>query len=458
MMKLFKTLGRKKAPPQPPQNAPEKPPENLSYGGEMAAHLSADLLMPETRNMIRAIADQISFGHKPQASSAEDRDHPAAEIAPLSRNPVDEDPTAAPPSEGMQKLLNELSRKLFPHRHSKDENAKNPALLLEKLREDLSKLEPTPLEKIAPTAASENLDPTAAAILARSGMPADISAGMEDSISDPSSSEDSATSPKSVGGDTKPEHATKEALGNPFSLVNINRGATSAVAITPSVQHQDIEEDTSKKKSRRKQVVERSTVNYRKKLQQSRFSRRRYLREYRGTTILGAIFSFFLLVGFTVGTVVTNVSVIIPQTRINQDAGKQSEAFRNEIDRNQPKLTGLLQRRQSLEQKLQSLTDNFVSSNQIRDDYTRFLNKLDEDPRVEVSEQTIEAVENELPNIQAINVSFRVTTSFLLWLKYRNQMVREYDDINVIEETITAPPGIATVNVFIRLSRPGRSD
>ena len=98
-----------------------------------------------------------------------------------------------------------------------------------------------------------------------------------------------------------------------------------------------------------------------------------------------------------------------------------------------------------------------MTSNQIRDDYTQFLNKLDEDPRVEVSEQTIEAVENELPNIKAINVSFRVTTSFLLWLKYRNQMIREYDDINVIEETITAPPGIATVNIFIRMSRPGRS-
>ena len=132
----------------------------------MAAHLSADLLMPETRTMIKAMADQINFGHKPQASSSEHSDITTSEITPLSRNPVDEDPTAAPPSEGMQKLLNELSRKLFPHRHSKDENAKNPELLLEKLREDLSKLKPKPLEELTPSQPTENLDPTAAAILA----------------------------------------------------------------------------------------------------------------------------------------------------------------------------------------------------------------------------------------------------------------------------------------------------
>ena len=116
-----------------------------------------------------------------------------------------------------------------------------------------------------------------------------------------------------------------------------------------------------------------------------------------------------------------------------------------------------MQRRQDLDQKLNDLTNNFVDVNVIRDDFAAFLNLLDEDPRVEVSEQTIEAIDNELPNIQAINVSFRIQTSFLLWLKYRNQMIRTYDDINVIEETITAPPAISTVNVFIKMSRPGRT-
>ena len=413
----------------------------LTYGGEMAANLSSDVLMPETRDLLQKLSDQIGFGSKVNTASEE-------QITP---NSFDDDPTAKPPSDGMKKLLNEMSRKLFPHRHSTDENATNPSALLEKLKADLANLKPTPIAEAVPEATSpDDLDPTAAAILERSGLSAD---GVEAS----DTAQDTPASQKAVSGDTKPEHASKEALANPFSLVNINRGAASAMPITPSVQHQDIEEDTSKKKSKRKQPAERTTVNYKKKLMQSRFSRRRYLREYSGTTILGAIFSFLVLIGFTVGTVVTNVSVLIPQTRINQDAGKQSEAFRNEIDRNQPKLSGLLQRRQDLDQKLNDLTNNFVDVNVIRDDFAAFLNLLDEDPRVEVSEQTIEAIDNELPNIQAINVSFRIQTSFLLWLKYRNQMIRTYDDINVIEETITAPPAISTVNVFIKMSRPGRT-
>ena len=321
---------------------------------------------------------------------------------------------------------------------------------MKKLREDLANHSPKAIADVTPTSsAQEDLDPTAAAILARSSLePASAEAA--------ETKGDTATG-KSVSGDTKPEHASQEALANPFSLVNINRGASSAVAITPSVQHQDVEEP-SKRKSRRKQTVERATINYKKKLVQSRFSRRRFLREYSSNTILGAIFSFLVLIGFTVGTIVTNVSVIIPQTKLNQEAGKQSEAFRNQIDRDQPKLTGLLQRRQSLETKLNNLIESFVTSNQIRDDFSAFLNLLDKDPRVEVSEQTIEALENELPGIEAISVSFRVKTKFLLWLKYRNQMIRTYQDINVIQETITAPPGVSTVDIFIQMSRTGRNN
>ena len=441
MKTFFNKWGRKKTPMPDLPNQPQGQPHDYApQGGEMAANLSADVLMPETRNLLKSVSEQIGFGTKVSTSSGD-------AITPQS---YDVDPTAAPPSEGMQKLLNDLSKKLFPHRHSSDEKATNPSILLKKLREDLANHSPKAIADVTPTpSAQEDLDPTAAAILARTSLePASAEAA--------ETKGDTATG-KSVSGDTKPEHASQEALANPFSLVNINRGASSAVAITPSVQHQDVEEP-SKRKSRRKQTVERATINYKKKLVQSRFSRRRFLREYSSNTILGAIFSFLVLIGFTVGTIVTNVSVIIPQTKLNQEAGKQSEAFRNQIDRDQPKLTGLLQRRQSLETKLNNLIESFVTSNQIRDDFTAFLNLLDEDPRVEVSEQTIEALENELPGIEAISVSFRVKTKFLLWLKYRNQMIRTYQDINVIQETITAPPGVSTVDIFIQMSRTGRNN
>ena len=348
----------------------------------------------------------------------------------------------------MQKLLNDLSKKLFPHRHSSDEKATNPSILLKKLREDLANHSPKAIADVTPTPSEqEDLDPTAAAILPAQALSLHPLKLLKRQMMPPPG--------KSVSGDTKPEHASQEALGNPFSLVNINRGASSAVAITPSVQHQDVEEP-SKRKSRRKQTVERATINYKKKLVQSRFSRRRFLRIWQ-QHYFGRYLQLLSLLAL-LWVIVTNVSVIIPQTKLNQEAGKQSEAFRNQIDRDQPKLTGLLQRRQSLETKLNNLIESFVTSNQIRDDFTAFLNLLDEDPRVEVSEQTIEALENELPGIEAISVSFRVKTNFLLWLKYRNQMIRTYQDINVIQETITAPPGISTVDIFIQMSRTGRNN
>ena len=442
MKTFFNKWGRKKTPMP---KAQEQQQDHMPQGGEMAAHLSADVLMPETRDLLKSVSAQIGFGSKISAPTQ----------TPITPQSYDVDPTAAPPSEGMQKLLNDLSKKLFPHRHSSDEKSINPSILLKKIREDLANHSPKAIEDLTPTpSAQDDLDPTAAAILARTSLDTDASKSADTAAE---SAPTNTVSGQIVSGDTKPEHASQEALANPFSLVNINRGATSAVAITPSVQHQDVEE-TSKRKSRRKQTVERATINYKKKLVQSRFSRRRFLREYSSNTILGAIFSFLVLIGFTIGTIVTNVSVIIPQTKLNQEAGKQSEAFRNQIDRDQPKLTGLLQRRQSLEEKLNKLIEEFVTSNQIRDDFTAFLNLLDEDPRVEVSEQNVEVIENELPGIEGISVSFRVKTNFLLWLKYRNQMIRTYQDINVIQETITAPPGISTVDIFVQMSRPGRNN
>ena len=457
MMKIFGITFGRKTPASSQQPKGHKQAETTSPAsmtGAMAANLSADMLMPETRSLLHTLSGKIGM----PSSDASIRQNDQKTASAFDDTPF---------SDSMKALLNDLSKRLFPHRHATNETAIDTGALLEKLRGDLKNLTPKEISEITPpdhaqemAAIDAPLDDIARDILARAGLDA---ASSPDTVSDTASGTSADKAGSQVSGDTKPEHATKEALSNPFSLVNINRGAASAIPIAPGMDDADNNMDQAagdsrkKRSSRRKKPVERSTVNYKKKLQQTRFSRRRFLREYGGNTILGAIFSFLLLIGFTVGTIVTNVSVIIPQTRINQDAGKQSEAFRNEIDRNQPKLSSLLKRRQDLEERLTTLTNNFVNVNQIRDDFTAFLNILDQDERVTVSEQTIEAIENELPNIEAISVTFRLETSFLLWLKYRNQMIRKYEDINVVEETITAPPGVSTVQIYIKMSRPGRS-
>lgn len=440
MMKFFS----KKTPAKKPQAAQAAPPA-ISSSGDMAANLTVDILRPEARSLLQDLTDRLK-GKTPAHSNNADSNNASIEHgsdAASFSNPLDGsfDPSK-PPSEGMQSLLNTLSQKLFPHRHNGDDTAVDARALLDSLREKLQAAPPPSIHdqmaEQAKMAEQADLDPTAQTILERS---------ME--------AEEKLDVKAPLSGDTKAERATPEALANPFSLVNINRGAASAIPISPGID-KTTEDMTPKKKGKRAQRTERATVSYKKKLMQTRFSRRRFLRDYSGTTILSVIFLFILLLGVSVGTVVGNVMVLIPETRINQDAGKQSEAFRNEIARNEPKLAQILQRRQNIDAKVEDALDEFVTTKQIRDEFTALIEELDDDPRVEVSGQQIEAIENELPNVQAISVSFNVKTTFLLWLKYRIQMIRTYDDINVIQETIEAPPGVPTVNISITMSRPGR--
>ncbi|MCE2517192.1 MAG: hypothetical protein J4F41_05005 [Alphaproteobacteria bacterium] len=425
MMRWF----RKK---QAPVAETASPQASSPVMGDMASSLSADALRPEAQSLLRDLAMRLM----------------GTTAAPA---PAPHNDTA---SDGMMALVQDLSRKLFPHRHKSDEASVDPKILLDNLREQLEKAPRTSFEDAAPmihaAPSAAELDSTAMAILERSGM----SAGEAASGDINEDATDTATA--KLSGDTKPDHASPEALANPFSLVNINRGAASAIPIAPGAD-QASEDMTPKKKGRRGARTERSTVSYNKKLAQSRFSRRRFLRDYSGTNILTVIFMFILLVGVTVGTVVTNFTVLIPQTRINQDAGKQSESFRNEIALNEPKLAQLLQRRQAIDVKVEKALEAFVPTNQIREDFTNFIETLEDDPRVEVEGQQIEAIDNELPNVQSIVVSVNLKTTFLLWLKYRNQMIREFGEVNVIEENIDAPAGIPTVNVFIKMSRPGRT-
>lgn len=241
---------------------------------------------------------------------------------------------------------------------------------------------------------------------------------------------------------------------NPFSLINIKRRATFSI---PAYASKVAAEANAQKTPQTTEKIERTTVSYKKKLMQSRFSRRRFLRDYNGTTILSVIATFLLFASVSIGASVGNIAILIPKTRVNKDAGQRAETFRSEITFNEPKLTKLLQRRQSIELKLEKALAAFVDTNQIRDDFSKFISVLEDDPRIEVSGQQIEAIESELENIESIVVSFNVRTSFLLWLKYRNEMIRRIGEINVIEERIEAPAGQPTIDIFIKMSRPGRN-
>ena len=384
---------------------------------EMSASLTAQSLRPDAQEMLSRLNTQV-------------KDKGIMRVASLA----DAVQTDRPISDGMRNLLSGLSVKLFPHRHQSDGTSTDAKALVENLR---SKLAQSPRKAIE--------------------APQGTSAALQQAVSmDQADDDQTARSPK-LQGETKPEHASAEALANPFSLVNINRGAASGNSISPGISSSN--DGASKRRINTKTNAggERTTVTYKKKLQQLRFSRRRFLRDYNGTNLLTVIFMFLLVVGFNGGTIFANVSILIPQTKINQDAGKQSVAFRNQIDRDTPKLSGLLNQRKANNERVKQALEAFASTADIRNDFSSFINMLDEDPRVEVSEQSIEAEANDLPKVENITVSFKAKTNFLLWLQYRNKFIRRIGEINVLEETIIAPPNVSTVEIIIKMSRPGRS-
>lgn len=399
------------------QQADLSPMTSSASNAELSASLSAETLRPEAQEMLGNLGKQI-------------KDKGIMRVASLS----DAVQIDKPISDGMRNLLKSLSTKLFPHRHQTDAASTDAKTLVENLREKLTQ---TPQKGIT--------------------APKDQTPAIGETVAMDQADDDQESSP-SLQGETKPEHASPEALANPFSLVNINRGAVSGNAISPGITS-GASDGSSKRRINTNAKIdgERTTVSYKKKLQQLRFSRRRFLRDYNGSQILAVIFMFLLLIGFNGGTIFTNVSVLIPQTKVNQDAGKQAAAFRNQIDRDTPKLSGLLNQRKANNERVNQALEDFATTAEIRNDFSAFINELDEDPRIEISEQTIESEKNDLPKVENITVSFKAKTNFLLWLQFRNKFIRRIGEINVIEETIIAPPNVPTVDITIKMSRPGRS-
>ena len=90
-----------------------------------------------------------------------------------------------------------------------------------------------------------------------------------------------------------------------------------------------------------------------------------------------------------IGTIVTNVSVLIPQTVQNQRAGEESQTFLQKIDRDQPKLAALLKRRQKMNQDVEMVLRDFDTVSEIREDFANFITNLEDNPNVNLISQQI---------------------------------------------------------------------
>ena len=194
-----------------------------------------------------------------------------------------------------------------------------------------------------------------------------------------------------------------------------------------------------------------------KKRLQSKFSRRRFIRDYNRNRLLPVLAFTFFIIGLNVSIIIANTVFFIPQTEANLNTQKEANAFIKQIESNAPKLSGLIKRRETINDKVENILAQFATTTDVRSHFADFINDLDQDPRIEVSEQSIDANKSEMPSIDYVVASFRAKTTFLLWLKYRNEMLREVNEVNIIEESIKAPPDDSTVDIFVQMARPGRS-
>ena len=394
---------------RPRTPAPETPPTPSSAGGagDMAATLSAADLAADRRQLLAEIATRIA---ETSTATISDMAHTTRKTA----------------SDQMLRLVDEINKRISPHEFDQTPESTDTSALVRSLQDQLKKRPAASIDDAAKKQATSTGEE-----LARSATP-DVP----------------------LGGETKPEHATPEALANPFSLVNIQRGAAMGAVMTKDTT---ASQNTASSHRGSQQHLERSTVSYKKKLLQPRFSRRRFLRDYRGTNLLTVILLFLVVTGMNIGTIVTNVSVLIPQTVQNQRAGEESQTFLQKIDRDQPKLAALLKRRQKMNQDVEMVLKDFDTVSKIREDFANFITSLDENPSVNLISQQINENASELPDVSVVGVSLEIETSFLLWLRLRNNMVRQVKEVNITDEVIIAPPGVPQINIQVTFSKPGRT-
>ena len=126
------------------------------------------------------------------------------------------------------------------------------------------------------------------------------------------------------------------------------------------------------------------------------------------------------------------------------------------IDRDQPKLAALLKRRQKMNQDVEMVLQDFDTVSKIREDFANFITNLEDNPNVNLISQQINENASELPDVSVVGVSLEIETSFLLWLRLRNNMVREVNEVNITDEVIVAARR-AQINIQVTFSKPGRT-
>jgi len=214
----------------------------------------------------------------------------------------------------------------------------------------------------------------------------------------------------------------------------------------------------NKDKDKKDQAEKTKSAAKPKARQQHRFSRRRYLREYNGNTLLSLVLTVALFLLLNAGTIIINTVFLIPETNFNQDIGKQSGNLARQIEEDQPKLARLLKRRLALSRQAEKSFDEFTQLDNIRNTFSRMVQYLNASGGIKLLQHNIQEQDTELQGIRTLVLSLDAETTFLDWMTLRGELTKMSGGADIIEEGFIAPPGKSTLTVHIRMARSGRPD
>ena len=198
----------------------------------------------------------------------------------------------------------------------------------------------------------------------------------------------------------------------------------------------------------------------RKKGSKARFSRARYLREANGNAAAGLALSILLLIATILGPVLLNFSVLIPQTRENQEIVSQVQQYNDILAQAQPLLEVAIKNKTQREQAIAGRLGAFGEASAVTGQLRQLVNDL-EAANAQIIDEASRTVVNSNLGIGGLTgktVTLKMRADFLSYLLVRNKFMRSQQSVNVSNERVAASEGDPIVDIEVTIVVPARSE
>ena len=192
----------------------------------------------------------------------------------------------------------------------------------------------------------------------------------------------------------------------------------------------------------------------------ARFSRARYLREANGNAAAGLALSILLLIATILGPVLLNFSVLIPQTRENQEIVSQVQQYNDILAQAQPLLEVAIKNKTQREQAIAGRLGAFGEASAVTGQLRQLVNDL-EAANAQIIDEASRTVVNSNLGIGGLTgktVTLKMRADFLSYLLVRNKFMRSQQSVNVSNERVAASEGDPIVDIEVTIVVPARSE